>query len=607
MMSILVGVGYILSGLSTTARASGPFVQRLDDQLLIDGRPFRFVSFNIPTLHYIEDNMAFTVAHPWRLPDTYEISDALASIEQMGGQVVRLYALSVRKDSEDPNLPRHVLGPGLFDERAFRALDEVLYLAERYRIKLIIPFVDNWSWWGGVAEYAAFRNKQLETFWHDEQIKADFRETIRYVLNRRNTYNGRLYKDDPTVLAWETGNELHSPEVWTREMAAYVKALNGNHLLIDGYHTSELEPNQVLAQPHIDMVTTHHYQRNPRRILQMIRRNLQLIDGRKAYFIGEVGFLTNSGFSDLLDLVVEEPVAGLLVWGLRPHNRDGGFYWHSEPGTHDLFKAYHWPGFASGSVYRESDFLNLIREKAFAIRNLKPPPLPVPGPPELLPIEDIGSISWRGSAGAAGYHVERSVLERGPWEVVGRNVSNAVAPYRPLFHDETACIGSAYFYRIRAVNRAGISLPSNIVGPVRVEHQVLVDEMIGSEKLYAFSGLMRFETLQARRFKEDMHRLYGEKGGCVVYRVPQTIRHGRIYAFYTSDPPERLQLYVSQDGVDYTVALNEELDCTGDENLYGYHPAFLYRFRTDNAEVRYLKIHLNGPTQLSRVEIYHGP
>lgn len=29
-----------------------------------------------------------------------------------------------------------------------------------------------------------------------------------FLLNRTNTVNGKRYGDDPTVLAWETGNEM---------------------------------------------------------------------------------------------------------------------------------------------------------------------------------------------------------------------------------------------------------------------------------------------------------------------------------------------------------------------------------------------------------------
>jgi len=57
------------------------------------------------------------------------------------------------------NLPVFALGLGQFNEKAFRPLDKVLELANRIGIRLIIPLVNNFQWWSGVAEYAAFRGK----------------------------------------------------------------------------------------------------------------------------------------------------------------------------------------------------------------------------------------------------------------------------------------------------------------------------------------------------------------------------------------------------------------------------------------------------------------
>src|SRR5450432_3258286 len=70
-----------------------------------------FVSFNIPTLHYIEDDARFEAMPHQRLPDDFEIRDALETIRFLGGEVVRIYTLSVRKPSDPPNAVRHVVGP----------------------------------------------------------------------------------------------------------------------------------------------------------------------------------------------------------------------------------------------------------------------------------------------------------------------------------------------------------------------------------------------------------------------------------------------------------------------------------------------------------------
>ena len=73
------------------------YITRNADMLMDGDQPYRFISFNIPNLHYIEDNMVFTETNPWRLPDPFEITDALEAVKQAGGQVVRIYTLSGRR------------------------------------------------------------------------------------------------------------------------------------------------------------------------------------------------------------------------------------------------------------------------------------------------------------------------------------------------------------------------------------------------------------------------------------------------------------------------------------------------------------------------------
>ena len=69
------------------AQAFTGFVARQSDRLMEGDKEFRFVSFNVPNLHYIEDNLPFEETDPWRIPDEFEIRDALTSVRQMGGRV----------------------------------------------------------------------------------------------------------------------------------------------------------------------------------------------------------------------------------------------------------------------------------------------------------------------------------------------------------------------------------------------------------------------------------------------------------------------------------------------------------------------------------------
>ena len=152
--------------------------------------------------------------------------------------------------------------------------------------------------------------------------------------------------------------------------------------------------------------------------------------------------------------IMDTGTAGGLLWSLRFRDRDGGFYWHSEPDGGDLYKAFHWPGSPVGAGYDEIQLMALVRSNAFAIRGMTPPPIPAPAPPGLLPITDPGAISWQGSVGAAGYNVERAPKRSGPWKVVGAGIDESAVQYYPLFSDESVP-GGEWFYRVIAKNEVG--------------------------------------------------------------------------------------------------------------------------------------------------------
>jgi mannan endo-1,4-beta-mannosidase len=580
-----------------------PFIVARGDRLYEGEAEFRFISFNIPNLHYVEDDMRFEQDLPFRWPTEFEIRDALETVRQMGGRVVRPYALSVRKQDDPESMPRHVLGPGQFDERAFEVLDTVLAVAREKQIRLVIPLVDNWHWWGGVAEYAAFRDKDGKAFWRDPQLIADFKETIRFVLERVNTRTGIAYRDDPTILAWETGNELASPHRWTREIAAYIKRLDPNHLVLDGRQEEVLERASIRNR-HVDLLQTHHYEKDPRDMIAHIEKSARRARGEKPYHVGEFGFLSTSALTAVMDTIIREGVVGGLVWSLRYHNHDGGFYWHHEPSGGDLFKAYHWPGFPSGSAYDEADFLAEMRSRAYEIRGVVEPPITVPSPPELFEVTAGGLLTWRGSAGASGYDVERREPGESDWQVIARDVPDAHVQYRPLLADVTAEPGRQYEYRVRARTAAGVSEPSAAFGPVELTHRTFVDELRSASKMFLTEGSLRFRTDQARKYKEDAHGLEGVRGSAAVYHTGSAIRGGRVFLFADA-PGQHLGFQVSKNGRRFRAyEPTLEMIPAGDVATYGYRQPFLYRLDDLPAGIRYLRLELGGTSaRVTRIEL----
>lgn len=584
------------------------FITRSGNKLMEGDKEYRFISFNIPNLHLVEDNMAFDATNEWRFPDEFEITDALETIKQMGGSAARTYVISIcRKEGPNP-IPCHVKRPGEFNEEAFRALDQVLAIANRVGIRVIVPFVDNWKWWGGVQQYAEFRNKDAVDFWTNPEIIDDFKQTVSFILNRRNTYTGTLYRDDKAVLAWETGNELSCPYSWTKQIAAHIRSLDSNHLIWDGLYlgNNELQP-EVLEDPNIDIVSSHHYpgqNTGAEKMVTDIKRFRKLIGDKRVYIVGEFGFIPPAGIEQVLAAVIDEGLSGAMIWSLRFHNRDGGFYWHSEPASASLYNPYHYPGFPSGAGWNETETLKVMRTKAFAIRGLPVPAAPVPAPPHLLPILSQARISWRGSVGASLYDVERANDRNGPWTTAASDIDDTWVRYRPLFSDVDAAPGQSYFYRVRAKNAAGSSAPSNVVGPVTVAAEFLVDELLDLSKTFEHHGNLSLESANARPYKEDPHRLKGGAGDSLTYRCNGQPDSVVLLTFMEAEQKD-FEFYVSSDNKKFTRAIPKITSFESAGSFYGYKLPLKYEL-TELPKGRYVKIVFTGEAQIGRVELRYN-
>ena len=583
------------------------FVTARNGKLYEGDHEFRFVSWNIPNLHNVEDAFEFLGSSPWRWPDEYEIADALESVNQMGGRVVRTYVISVRREGSDMGSNVHVLAPGEFNEEAFRVLDLVLKVARDKGVRVILPLVDNWHWWGGVRQYEGFRGKPEGAFWTDPEVIEDFKKTVRYVVERRNTLTGVAYRDDPTILAWETGNELDSTPDWTSQIAAYLKELDPNHLVIDG-NALNGPPVGSVDDPNIDIVTTHHYPNVGNNTAESVVEAMNAIDGRKAYFVGEFGFLPVEEAQRMLDTVIERGASGALYWSLRFHRREGGFYWHHEASGQDLFKAYHWPGFPEGRPYREHLVLPMLREAAYRIQGIEPPEVDLPAAPTMLPCESPGLLSWQGSTGASGYDVHRAMSSDGPWEKIATNVSDAATQYRPLYADEQMIPKQDYYYRVVARNGSGASTPSNVIGPVRSDTRLLVDEMSDQSRLAYTEGTIATRSSDERRVQEDIHRLEISPGASITYKAEGSIREAKLWLFAESDD-QPIDLADSPDGEQWFPCSVERQTApppsTGD---YAYLRPILLTVEADRGDAKLLRIRVpegggSSPVQVSRVEL----
>ena len=157
--------------------------------------------------------------------------------------------------------------------------DYVIWKAKQLNLKLDISLLDFWQWAGGVQQINAnFKGGNYDMknapdrytfFFQNTDTKQFYKDWANHVLNRTNTLTGMNYKDDPTIFAWDLMNE---PEMagsglgraWISEMSAYVKSIDGNHLVAsgnegfaDGHAGSSPQIEMGIAT--IDFATWHTY------------------------------------------------------------------------------------------------------------------------------------------------------------------------------------------------------------------------------------------------------------------------------------------------------------------------------------------------------------
>ncbi|KAL6865012.1 hypothetical protein ACP4OV_016163 [Aristida adscensionis] len=170
--------------------------------------------------------------------------------------------------------------PGVYDEDVFKALDFVVSEARKYRIRLILSLVNNWDGYGGKAQYvkwaryAGVNVTSDDDFFSDHTVKGYFKNHVKNMLTRANTYTGVMYKEDPTIFAWElmneprctsdpTGNKL---QAWIQEMAFHVKSIDPDHLLevgTEGFYGPssparlDANPNAFAGHVGADFIRNH--------------------------------------------------------------------------------------------------------------------------------------------------------------------------------------------------------------------------------------------------------------------------------------------------------------------------------------------------------------
>lgn len=458
------------------------FITRDGHQLKNGDEAFRFAGFNAPELHRIEDDQKGVCkgdTRGWgqyfKWPTADEQESWIKALTLSGHKATRIYVLSV-EDVNDTKCDRetHILKPltpnamPRLNEKAMVVFDQMIALSEANDLRLIIPFIDHWEWWGGRKQLAAFYNETEDDFYLTEsKTYQAYLAIIEQVISRKNTITGRYYYEEKAIMAWETGNELKaSTPAFIKKTAAHISALAPNQLIVDGTYLKIIPYS--LEDENIDIINNHFYTVNNNNKPETVINNLKTIDGKKVYLVGEFGLKPVAGLEEILKTATQyqhngAQAAGVFIWGYRGHRHNGGFYWHKE-GNGPYF-SYHLPGFRENDFNEEQAVVKIIREAQAEIAGLSSvPKLPIPQAPKLRSISNTGSIKWMGSPTGRTYRIERKINTK-PWQVIADDVSDGKNQFNDddtLFSDNlNFTIGTMLTYRIIALNESGESPASN--------------------------------------------------------------------------------------------------------------------------------------------------
>lgn len=170
---------------------------------------------------------------------------SLAAAKQMGANVIRTWAFA---DAAQPcnSVAFQYLEDGVVQINegpdGLQRLDGVIQVAEELGLKLILPLVNHWKDFGGMPMYLQWLcpAADVKEFYQSLAARLAYRKWVETVLRRRNTLTGRLYCDEPSIMAWELTNEARCDGDrallldWVHEMAVFVKQLDVNHMVALG-------------------------------------------------------------------------------------------------------------------------------------------------------------------------------------------------------------------------------------------------------------------------------------------------------------------------------------------------------------------------------------
>ncbi|KAI9759726.1 MAG: hypothetical protein M4579_002111 [Chaenotheca gracillima] len=323
------------------------YVVRDGTKLTLNGQQWTASGANVYWLG-LDENVIPPAGQPFyepfnaSYPTHGRITEAMLTLQTLGARTIRSQTIGVSVGNPLSVMPKL----GQYNEEAFDTIDWAVYQARQHGIRIMAPLIDNYDYYhGGKFNFLRFRgidipntsdsskvDPRAQKFYTDRTIINDFKNYIKHLITHKNKYSGLTYAEDPTIFAYETGNELGGPtfgdmdvpKAWTNEIAKYIKQLAPHKLVVDGtYGVNKTN----LDIPAVDILSDHYYPPDSSKLQKDIDAVAAV---GKVYLAGEYDWTANNPqatpLSEFFKLIesrqsMKNPVvAGDHFWSLFGHS-----------------------------------------------------------------------------------------------------------------------------------------------------------------------------------------------------------------------------------------------------------------------------------------------
>ena len=188
--------------------------------------------------------------------------------------------------------PAYQTSPGVFNDELLKGLDILMDEMTRRDMKAVLFFSNNWEWSGGWLQYLNWNGliddetakralnwdelrDYTSKFYSCEPCIEQYHNQVKRVVTRKNTINGKKYKNDATLMSWEVANEprpmraaaIPAFKKFLLNTTALIKSLDKKHLVTIGNEGEQgSETIQVFKEIHedknVDYLTIHIWPKN---------------------------------------------------------------------------------------------------------------------------------------------------------------------------------------------------------------------------------------------------------------------------------------------------------------------------------------------------------